>query len=441
MAAELQQVQVHAQVHAVHGAGSDPQVDPISAQFESSLMVTSMTEDDIPLPPPPMRSAAESLAPLHDDVDDLPPPPPPEICDQIQHSKPSLPQTLPLQHTPPKKKISFNDNVQLIPESPATEKRYFFQREVYSAQPKKLFSPASNNTANTPPREFLKDLQRVMTKKWQVAEKCKESRAQPNGNFVSPAVVLGFRDPEFLGVEQNYSRDESVGAWILQNAHQYSTNDQQLQRQQQQRQLPAVPSEPLYAVSSHKRQPSIHQTPQQLQVQQHQVVTNTAANHQLIMNGNGIGGPGLPPHHPNANPGHAHKTVPGPQGTSMGYVPQPPLTPIRSNVPTTNPPVPQPVVLREPTPEYETLTRRQQQPQQQLTAADSSAIYGTYHPATQQVNNYAQSNLYYPVNNAPPNQPQMSPQPPPQMSPHHHQQVKRAPPPPRRSENTHLTTK
>merc|ERR1719391_1782200 len=105
----------------------------MSAQFESSLtMATSMTEDDISLPPPPMRSAAESLAPLHDDVDDLPPPPPPEICDQIQHSKPSLPQTLPIQQTPPKKKISFNDNVQLIPESPATEKRYFFQREVYS---------------------------------------------------------------------------------------------------------------------------------------------------------------------------------------------------------------------------------------------------------------------------------------------------------------------
>lgn len=49
--------------------------------------------------------------------------------------------------------------------------------------PKRL----SDSTSN-PPRDFLKDLQRVMRKKWQVAQKCKLEPA------TTPHEVLGFRD-------------------------------------------------------------------------------------------------------------------------------------------------------------------------------------------------------------------------------------------------------
>ncbi|KAH8385212.1 hypothetical protein KR200_008045 [Drosophila serrata] len=49
--------------------------------------------------------------------------------------------------------------------------------------PKRLQESASN-----PPRDFLKDLQRVMRKKWQVAQKCKLEPA------TTPHEVLGFRD-------------------------------------------------------------------------------------------------------------------------------------------------------------------------------------------------------------------------------------------------------
>lgn len=49
--------------------------------------------------------------------------------------------------------------------------------------PKRLQESASN-----PPRDFLKDLQRVMRKKWQVAQKCKAEPA------TTPHEVLGFRD-------------------------------------------------------------------------------------------------------------------------------------------------------------------------------------------------------------------------------------------------------
>ena len=341
--------QVQAMVHK-------PEVDPMSQQFENSMMITSISEE-LPLPPPPRAESMQQFQAQHD-VDDLPPPPPPEICDQIQKTS-SMKQP---GDQPKPKRISFDDNVQLIPESPAPKTRYFFQREVYSANPKKLFSqnPATATNLSTPPREFLKDLQRVMTKKWQVAEKCKETR-QPNGHFASPHQVLGFRDPDQLGCEQTYNRDESVGAWILQT-QQYTVD-------------PRPVAEPLYAVCQKKPDHVIGH------------VTNTAANHQQMFNGNGIGGPGLPPHHPNANPGHARQH----------HMPDT-LPSIRSNVP---------VVLREPTPEYEVIRGRQ-------TAPDG--VYGTYMGQNTYQDVYYQSQ-----------QPRGG--------------QKRAPPPPRRSETTQLSTK
>ena len=107
----------------------------------------------------------------------------------------------------------------------------------------------TSNGAMLPPRDFLKDLQRVMTKKWQVAEKCREGSqtnlragASPSA-MLTPHQVLGFRDPvDILGAGHNYSRDESVGAWILQT--------QQYTERQQHR---TEKSEPLYAIS--KKQP------------------------------------------------------------------------------------------------------------------------------------------------------------------------------------------
>lgn len=54
----------------------------------------------------------------------------------------------------------------------------------------------------TPPRSFLNNLQRVMQKKWQVAQKCKDFDKMPHE-------VLGFRDP-ILPSEA----ERNVGAWI-----------------------------------------------------------------------------------------------------------------------------------------------------------------------------------------------------------------------------------
>lgn len=75
-----------------------------------------------------------------------------------------------------------------------------------ASSPKRLV----DSTAN-PPRDFLKDLQRVMRKKWQVAQKCK---LEPS---TTPHEVLGFRDfnEEFGGGNSHYYRETAnVSNWV-----------------------------------------------------------------------------------------------------------------------------------------------------------------------------------------------------------------------------------
>ncbi|XP_061397923.1 uncharacterized protein LOC133333647, partial [Musca vetustissima] len=67
--------------------------------------------------------------------------------------------------------------------------------------PKRLQESNSN-----PPRDFLKDLQRVMRKKWQVAQKCKLEPA------TTPHEVLGFRD---------FSSEELLAHSLNSNSHFY----------------------------------------------------------------------------------------------------------------------------------------------------------------------------------------------------------------------------
>ena len=111
-----------------------------------------------------------------------PPPPPPPECNgrppvapkRVEPLRPSLKQP-----TPPPKPI-----------------------------PQKLSSPGC---AVTPPRDFLKDLQRVMQKKWQVAQKCKDDVE------VTPHEVLGFRDqPPTAPVPAAY-KENSVRAWVAEH--------------------------------------------------------------------------------------------------------------------------------------------------------------------------------------------------------------------------------
>lgn len=95
------------------------------------------------------------------------------------------------------KKISFNlpgaEIAPALPKKPSPPKRADSTR---LTSPKKLVEP---------PKDFLKDLQRVMRKKWQVAQKCKE---EPQ---TTPHEVLGFRDPPVLLPDY---KETNVSNWV-----------------------------------------------------------------------------------------------------------------------------------------------------------------------------------------------------------------------------------
>lgn len=73
------------------------------------------------------------------------------------------------------------------------------------SSPKRLSESTSN-----PPRDFLKDLQRVMRKKWQVAQKCK---LEPT---TTPQEVLGFRDFSISSNDSThfYREPSNVSNWV-----------------------------------------------------------------------------------------------------------------------------------------------------------------------------------------------------------------------------------
>ncbi|XP_032526345.2 abnormal cell migration protein 10 isoform X1 [Danaus plexippus] len=95
------------------------------------------------------------------------------------------------------KKISFNlTDAPLSPRKPPPPKR---NESTRLSSPKKLADSNSN-----PPKDFLKDLQRVMRKKWQVAQKCKLEPA------TTPHEVLGFRE---YPLSDDY-KETSVSMWV-----------------------------------------------------------------------------------------------------------------------------------------------------------------------------------------------------------------------------------
>merc|ERR1712106_716272 len=142
------------------------------------------------------------------------------------------------------RRISFDDHVQMIdaPPSPgaappiANIPKYSPAAPIRH-NPKKLsFGQDSNDNYNSLPRSFLDNLQKVMSKKWQVAEKCRANEE------TTPHEVLGFRDEPInkVGQPNLYSKNSSIGAWVLEtqmyaHAPQYYEEGQPLYESQQQR--------------------------------------------------------------------------------------------------------------------------------------------------------------------------------------------------------------
>lgn len=114
------------------------------------------------------------------------------------------PPTSPKSKTGTGKKITFNLPPQQEPGSPALPQRKPTpprrSDSTRLTSPKKL---AASDQA--PPGDFLKDLQRVMRKKWQVAQKCKLD------STTTPHEVLGFRDPPPAVADY---RETNVSNWV-----------------------------------------------------------------------------------------------------------------------------------------------------------------------------------------------------------------------------------
>ncbi|KZC12194.1 Ras-associated and pleckstrin homology domains-containing protein 1 [Dufourea novaeangliae] len=114
------------------------------------------------------------------------------------------PPTSPKAKTGTGKKITFNLPPQQEPGSPALPQRKPMpprrSDSTRLTSPKKL---AASDQA--PPGDFLKDLQRVMRKKWQVAQKCKLD------STTTPHEVLGFRDPPPAVADY---RETNVSNWV-----------------------------------------------------------------------------------------------------------------------------------------------------------------------------------------------------------------------------------
>lgn len=102
------------------------------------------------------------------------------------------------------KKISFNLPPQQEPGSPALPQRKPMPPR--RSDSTRLTSPKKLTASDqAPPGDFLKDLQRVMRKKWQVAQKCKLDTT------TTPHEVLGFRDPPPAIADY---RETNVSNWV-----------------------------------------------------------------------------------------------------------------------------------------------------------------------------------------------------------------------------------
>merc|ERR1719391_735428 len=231
-------------------------------------------------PPKPFPGDQKSLPPVGPSSANRPKPPTLKKSNSVQKSS--------------SRKISFDDNVQMIehpasPNPPAIPK-YVPAAPIRNENPRKItWAEAEAGDSSSLPRSFLESLQKVMNKKWQVAEKC-----QANVEM-TPHKVLGFRTEEpvsKVGQPNLYSKNSAIGAWVLETqmyAHepqfyqqesppqvrQQQSQHQHIQQQQQQQQMQQQQIQQQQQLQQQQQiQQQQHQYQQQLQQQQQQHLFN-----------------------------------------------------------------------------------------------------------------------------------------------------------------------
>lgn len=134
---------------------------------------------------------------------------------KMTNGSPTPPPNPPKERTGSIKKVNFADDL-LSCSDKKNKKVGFGPKEPPPSSPRKPPPPKRNESTrlsspkklaesnSNPPKEFLKDLQRVMRKKWQVAQKCK---LEPT---TTPHEVLGFRE---YPLSEDY-KETSVSMWV-----------------------------------------------------------------------------------------------------------------------------------------------------------------------------------------------------------------------------------
>lgn len=183
------QVIVPQPIYSSMPAPSIPEVEPI---YKTILKAPPYKS------PPPVKSVNYAV-----------PPPVPQKTVSFADSPQSPPVVL-------RKKVCFDDQVEKIPLSPLSPTRSIenkpppplraFSTQLTNGSPKRLTDSPCN-----PPQDFWQDLQRVMSKKWSVAQKCKVNTQ------MTPAEVLGFRDYDPLYDTNINYRETSTTNWVMEH--------------------------------------------------------------------------------------------------------------------------------------------------------------------------------------------------------------------------------
>lgn len=205
----------------VRAGGCNSPAPPPAVDLSASCQsITSL-----PLPPSP--APAVDHGSFEQEGRLSPPlPPPPPVC----HSPPPPALPAPMPHIEPvygsrPRRITFGATTEITPTAssptgrappPPPPKRS--QSTRLSTRKPVAIPPTVASSNHSAGDEFMRDLQRVMHKKWSVAEKCKV-------DLKSPHEVLGFREaatsssPSVTGASSGLQqeRDQQVGLWLRQH--------------------------------------------------------------------------------------------------------------------------------------------------------------------------------------------------------------------------------
>uniref|UniRef100_A0A182SIX3 Uncharacterized protein n=1 Tax=Anopheles maculatus TaxID=74869 RepID=A0A182SIX3_9DIPT len=206
------------------------ELGPINAMSSMAQAIKKLNSHTLPNPTTPSAILkkepiySKTLKPSALKAPPYKAPPPYNGCDGTDAPPPPAPaKSVSFAESPVllRRKVCFEDEVQEVPPSPrrlcatysagppAPPPRAEATRlSTTYTSPKRL----SESSAN-PPHDFLKDLQRVMNKKWQVAQKCKLEPA------TTPHEVLGFRDIHggsdlYSSATPYYRETANVSNWV-----------------------------------------------------------------------------------------------------------------------------------------------------------------------------------------------------------------------------------